>query len=106
MKTKTIILLSLAALCVLALGWSSGRAAQPPVVHSPASPQVQTGGVYNLSWNTIAGGGFIQGGVYTLNSAIGQYDAGATSGSPYTLTGGFYTSIPVNSIYLPAVLVP
>ncbi len=65
---------------MLALGWFSGRASGPALIHSPASPQVQTGGVYNLTWNTIAGDGFIQGDVYTL-------------------TGGFYTSIPVNSIH-------
>lgn len=52
----------------------------------------QTGGGYDLSWNTTDGGGitFANGGAYQLGGTIGQHDAGASSGGAYALTSGFW----------------
>jgi hypothetical protein len=52
----------------------------------------QVGGGYDLSWNTVDGGGgtFSAGGIYTLGGTIGQPDAGQMSGGVYGLTGGFW----------------
>ena len=53
----------------------------------------QSGGMYDLSWNTIDGGGstFVQGGNYTLGSTAGAPDAGTMSGGQYVLNGGFWS---------------
>jgi hypothetical protein len=52
----------------------------------------QVGGSFDLSWNTIDGGGgtFSTGSSYTLGGTIGQPDAGAASGGQYALNGGFW----------------
>jgi hypothetical protein len=52
----------------------------------------QVGGGYDLSWNSVDGGGdtFSTGGTYTLGGTIGQPDAGQLSGGVYGLTGGFW----------------
>ncbi len=52
----------------------------------------QTGGIFDLSWNTIDGGGatYSTGGVFSLGGTIGQPDAGVMSGGVYTLQGGFW----------------
>ena len=50
-------------------------------------------GGYDLSWNTIDGGGamFSTGGGYELGGTIGQPDAGVQlTGGTFTLTGGFW----------------
>ncbi len=49
---------------------------------------------YDLSWNTLDGGGamWTTGGAYELSGTIGQSDAGTVlTGGQYTLTGGFWT---------------
>jgi hypothetical protein len=59
-----------------------------------AVPQAlsQSGGIYDLSWNTTDGGGSTSatGGAYSLGGTIGQPDAGASSGGAYSLTSGFW----------------
>jgi len=66
----------------------------------------QLGGGYDLTWNTIdGGGGSSSGSGYSLNSTIGQPDAGALSGGGYTLNGGFWGGAALNNnIYLPLVV--
>jgi hypothetical protein len=67
----------------------------------------QNGGGYDLTWNTIDGGGvtFSTGGSYSLGGSIGQPDAGVLSGGLYTLNGGFWRGAAVNyKIYLPLVV--
>jgi hypothetical protein len=66
----------------------------------------QTGGGYNLTWNTIAGGGstFSTGGGYTLGGTAGQPGAGTLTGGGYTLSGGFWAGIPAYATYLPILL--
>jgi hypothetical protein len=58
----------------------------------------QSGGVYNLTWNTFDGGGatFIAGGIYSIGGTIGQPDALSMSGASFVLAGGFWQS--VNSV--------
>lgn len=58
----------------------------------------QTGGGYDLTWNSIDGGGatFSSGGGYSLGATIGQADAGAASGGGYALNGGFWAGVPPN----------
>ena len=55
----------------------------------------QSGGSFSLSWSTIdGGGGTSSNGQYSVSGTIGQPDAGAMSGGPFTLTGGFW-ALPV-----------
>lgn len=56
----------------------------------------QTGGPYDLSWNTIdGGGGQSSGGQYILRGTIGQPDAGWMAGGSYELLGGFWPGEPL-----------
>jgi len=55
----------------------------------------QTGGDYDLSWNTYdCGGGASMSGPYSLIGTIGQPDSAILSGGDYTLQGGFWPGIP------------
>jgi hypothetical protein len=102
MKRKMILGLLVAVVFVfLALGLGPARAA--PVPRADA----QAGSGYDLSWNTIDGGGamFSTGGSYSLGGTIGQPDAGALSGGGYTLVGGFWGgAMSAYNVYLPVVL--
>lgn len=69
----------------------------------------QTGGGYDLTWNTgDGGGGRTSGGGYTLTGTVGQHDTGAVGGSGYSLLGGFWGSgarvVAAYDIYLPVTL--
>ncbi|MEO6060600.1 MAG: hypothetical protein ABIQ99_01525 [Thermoflexales bacterium] len=73
--------------------------------HQTAS--AQTGGGYDLTWNSIDGGGatFSTGGGYSLGGTIGQADAGATSGGSYSLSGGFWAGVPASyNAFVPIAL--
>jgi hypothetical protein len=71
----------------------------------------QSGGGYDLTWNTVDGGGatFSTGGSYTLGGTIGQSDGGALTGGSYALNGGFWVSAaggqsgPAKIYYLPLI---
>ncbi|MHC4087830.1 MAG: hypothetical protein ACYSWZ_22480, partial [Planctomycetota bacterium] len=53
-------------------------------------------GQYEISWNTIdGGGGRSAGGQYELISTIGQPDAAWSSGGNYELLGGFLSGGPL-----------
>ncbi len=71
---------------------------------APAS--AQSGGGYDLTWNTIDGGGamFSTGGAYSLGGTIGQADAGTMSGGAYALNGGFWVDFLGNRLMLPLIL--
>jgi hypothetical protein len=87
-------------LAALLLGLLAGLLAQTPRASS------QTGGAYDLSWNTVDGGGitFAQGGVYSLGGTIGAADAGVQSGGQYSLGGGFWSGTSdKRNVYLPAL---
>lgn len=70
----------------------------------------QSGGQYDLTWNTLdGGGGQSTGGLYALTGTIGQPDAGQIGGGVYTLGGGFWGGGVVNlmlnkKVYLPIIL--
>ena len=67
----------------------------------------QSGGPYDLSWNTVDGGGytFRTGGDYALGGTAGQPDAAVWQGGGYTLAGGFWEGVAVEyHIYLPLAL--
>jgi hypothetical protein len=64
-----------------------------------------TATTYDLSWNTIAGGGasFTTTGKYNLGATIGQPATGPLSGGIYALNAGFW--LPgTYDIYLPLVM--
>jgi hypothetical protein len=57
-----------------------------------ASASVGFAQSYSLSWfKTAGGGGTCTNTQYSLSGTIGQADAGAMSGGPYSLSGGFWT---------------
>jgi hypothetical protein len=58
---------------------------------------------YSIDWFTIdGGGGTSTGGVYAVSGTIGQPDAGsAMSGGNYSLTGGFWSLLAVQTIGAP-----
>jgi len=67
----------------------------------------QSGGSYDLTWNTVDGGGamFSTGGSYSLSGTIGQADAGALTGGSYALAGGFWGGAAAAfGIYLPLIM--
>jgi hypothetical protein len=66
----------------------------------------QSGNSYDLSWNTIdGGGGSSSSGGYTLDGTIGQPDAGLLSGGGYTLSGGFWPGVGSQfKVFLPLIL--
>jgi len=49
----------------------------------------QSGGPYELSWNTVEGGGTSTGGTYLVRGLAGQPDAGAMTGGSYEIHGGY-----------------
>ena len=79
-------------------------------VLAPALVLAQSGGGYDLTWNTVDGGGYTYsaGGPYALGGTIGQPDAGAMAGGAFTLAGGFWVGGEVPEmpyrIYLPLML--
>ena len=92
MKKRLLVILIL----LLALGMTIGGVAL-----------AQTGGLYDLSWHTIdGGGGTSTGSNYTVSGTIGQFDAGTTtlSGGNFTVSGGFWSANTQYKIYLPLVL--
>jgi hypothetical protein len=80
---RSLFFLSIAALVVALL-----------IVSTVAA---QSGGGYDLSWNTIAaGGGSSTSGDYSLAGTIGQSDTGMLSGGGYMLNGGFWSGFSGN----------
>lgn len=61
------------------------------VVCGATVAHAQTGGPYDLSWNTVhGGGGRSSGGAYMVSGTAGAFDAGTMIGGAYTLAGGFW----------------
>jgi hypothetical protein len=52
----------------------------------------QSGGTFDLTWNTVDGGGGTgsQGGTFVVQGTSGQPDAGAHTGGTFVLQGGFW----------------
>ena len=77
------------------------------IAASTTRSEAQTGGAYDLSWNSIDGGGvtFATGGVYSLGGTSGQPDAGLLTGGSYALLGGFWGAAnTAGSLYLPLIV--
>jgi hypothetical protein len=56
-----------------------------------AGAVAQTGGVFDLAWSTVdGGGGTSSGGAFSLEGTVGQAHAGTLSGGAFTLQGGFW----------------
>src|SRR6266700_6414626 len=61
---------------------------------------------YSIDWFTIdGGGGTSTGGVYTVSGTIGQPDAGKLSGGNYTLDGGFWGIIAIQTPGAPTLTI-
>ncbi len=62
---------------------------------------------YSIDWYKIAGGGGTStGSVYSVSGTIGQPDAsGAINGGSYSLTGGFWSIIAVQSLGAPLLTI-
>ncbi len=85
MKSKLLILATLAFLSTLNPQLSTAHAQQ-----------------YSIDWHTIdGGGGTSTGGVYSVTGTIGQPDAGTMSGGPFTLAGGFWGMIAIQTAGAP-----
>ncbi len=60
---------------------------------APGAVRAQSGGPYDLSWNTFdGGGGSSSAGAYALSGTIAQADAGRLAGGVYALSGGFWVT--------------
>ena len=71
----------------------------------------QTGGGYDLSWHTIAGGGGISSnGSYVAAGTIGQTAVGHSNGGAFEVSSGFWAVFPSQTgsmpykVYLPGVI--
>jgi hypothetical protein len=61
---------------------------------------------YSIDWYTIdGGGGTSTGGVYSISGTIGQPDAGRLSGGIYTLEGGFWNIVALQTPGAPRLTV-
>jgi len=64
----------------------------------------QSGGTFDMSWNTLFPGGATGGGSYKMNSAIGQPVAGVVAGTGYSLCAGYLCGVQAEArVYLPLV---
>lgn len=66
-----------------------GGAAASLVLGAAALAQT-SGGMYDLHWRTLTGGGPASGGNYGVQAAIGQPLAGTSSGGTYSVSSGFF----------------
>ncbi len=88
------------------------RALLLALLFAPVAVAAQAGGDYDLTWNTVDGGGGLgSNGDYTLGGAAGQPDAGFLAAGEYMLSGGFWggktpliVEIVEHQLYLPLVL--
>jgi hypothetical protein len=71
------------------------------------APKASLAQQYSVDWHKIAGGGGTStGATYTVNGTIGQHDAsGAMSGGNYSLTGGFWSIVAVQTPGVPNLII-
>ena len=53
----------------------------------------QTGGTYDLTWNSTKPGGTSSGDTYAVQGVAGEIAGGSSGGGAYTLQGGFVTGL-------------
>jgi hypothetical protein len=65
-----------------------------------SAARAQSGGVYDLGWHKVAGGGITQssGGAFTLGGTFGQADAHTSVGGAYQLRGGFWAGVAMRQL--------
>ena len=74
------------------------------------APASQAEGGYVLSAGTMAAGGEVAGGNYTLKTAVGQAEMGLQSGGAYEMGGGFWGGgpltqiLPLSELFLPVLI--
>lgn len=75
---------------------------------SATAVYAQVGGGFDLSWNTVDGGGgtFSAGGPYNLGGTAGQPDAAAQAGGPYDLQSGFWSVIAGGTVIGTSTITP
>jgi hypothetical protein len=90
-QTRYLVSAVLVFVCLLAIALYTARA--------------QSGGGYDLTWNTVDGGlAPASGGDFNLSGTIGQPEAGAElTGGLYSLAGGFWNGVPIYKVCIPAV---
>jgi hypothetical protein len=60
-----------------------------------SAARAQSGGVYDLSWSSLqGGGGESSGGVYVVSGEVGPGAAGTVMAGPYALSSGFWSVPP------------
>lgn len=76
------------------------------LTHTAPRAIAQSGGTYDLTWNSIDSGGATNstGGTFSLDGTIGQYDAGAGNGGAFALSGGFWGGNTIFNLFLPIIL--
>ena len=86
-----VLRLTLLVAILLLAGVAAFATLSTGLAQSGNGTSAQLSASFDLSWNTVdGGGGTSSGGGYTLSGTIGQPDAGALSGGGYTLLGGFW----------------
>ncbi len=67
---------------------------------APSLASAQSGGVFDLSWHKVAGGGASRssGGVFSLGGTFGQADDHASAGGIYRLNGGFWNGVAIRQL--------
>ena len=59
----------------------------------------QSGGGYDLHWNTLSGGGGAMSGAgYSVNGTIGQHAASTACANGYALRSGFWAGVPETDV--------
>jgi hypothetical protein len=96
MMKKQYLILTLIIACLLGLAAISTY---------PAKADAAT---FTISWWTVDGGGGKSTATgYTLNGTAGQPDAGSSSGTGFSLAGGFWAGHPglilLRPLYLPVI---
>ena len=66
---------------------------------SGSAVRAQSGGGYDLRWNTPGtGGGAMNGAGYSVTGTVGQHAASTACASGYTLRSGFWAGIPETDV--------
>ena len=75
-------------------------AALVPLTGTGSVARAQSGGIYDLTWNKVSGGGVTQssGGAFSLGGTFGQADAQSSTGGPYQLRGGFWSGVAMGQL--------
>ena len=95
MKHKTTLIALAVIACIAAL------------LLSNATSSAKLADTYTIDWYSIDAGGTtnLQGGVYTLNGTVGQFDVRTLSGGTYQLNGGFWGFLDsLAKLFLPLIV--